>query len=203
MKIVLFGKIRSGKDTVGKILIEKYGFKRFAFGDEIGKIIETYFPKAYINGKPRHHYQFIGQKFRELDEDVWINTLLEKVESYEYYSCFKNAIINANLEFFKELKRDEINVVVTDGRQKNEAIKMREAGYVIVKVVADEEIRIKRMNESGDNYSPEMLTHETELQVDEVEADYIINNAGTLEDLEKIVECLVQQIRKKEGREGN
>ena len=53
MKIALFGKIRSGKDTVGKILIEEYGFNRFAFGDGIGEIIQKYFPEAWEGGKPR------------------------------------------------------------------------------------------------------------------------------------------------------
>lgn len=200
MKIVLFGKIRSGKDTVGKILIEKYRFKRFAFGDEIGNIIETYFPKAYINGKPRHHYQFIGQKFRELDEDVWINAVLSKVDRHETYLCFKNVVIKRDPILSHSLGEYENNVVVTDGRQKNEEIKMRKAGYVIVKVVADEEIRIKRMEEAGDNYRPEMLTHETELQVDEVKADYIIYNNGTMEDLENAVDLLVKSAKERESR---
>ena len=48
MKVALFGKMRSGKDTVGKILIDEYHFKRFAFGDGIGEIIEKYFPEALL-----------------------------------------------------------------------------------------------------------------------------------------------------------
>ena len=35
MKVALFGKIRSGKDTVGELLIKEYGCTRVAFGDGI------------------------------------------------------------------------------------------------------------------------------------------------------------------------
>ena len=91
-KVALFGKIRSGKDTVGKILIEEYGFQRVAFGDGIGEIIEKYFPEALEGGKPRKHYQHIGQQLRVLNQDVWINYLLKKVEKEELLQEFNEDI---------------------------------------------------------------------------------------------------------------
>ena len=179
MKIALFGKMRSGKDTVGEILITQYGFQQYAFGREIGRIITEYFPEAYKNGKPRHHYQFIGQMFRELDQDVWVKKVLQKVHSDE---------------FEKTVYSDEpLHAVITDGRQLNEAEKMREAGFLIVKVECDEDIRIDRIKASGDNFSPEQLYHETELQVDLIHADVIIKNNGTLEELQIEVMKLVTE----------
>lgn len=168
MKVALFGKMRSGKDTVGKILIEEYGFRRFAFGDGIGKIIKEYFPEAWAGGKPRKHYQFIGQQLRELNPDVWINYLINNVwEEGIPYRIFGK----------------EFNVVVTDGRQVNEAEKLKEDGYLIIKVTTPEEIRIERMKQLGDVFTAEQLNHETELQVDKVQADIEIINDGTLEEL--------------------
>lgn len=180
MKIVLFGKMRSGKDTVGKMLIEDYNFKRFAFGDGIGEIIEKYFPKAFENGKPRHHYQFIGQQLRQLNEDVWIEYLL-------------NGVAKAEQE-----NGAALNVVVCDGRQINEAERMKSEGYVIIKVEADENVRLERIMAEGDTFDPKHLQHETELQVDQVKADYIIKNDGTLDDLNRKVYETVIQIRAKE-----
>lgn len=180
MKVALFGKMRSGKDTVGKLLIERYDFKKYAFGDGIAEIIIKYFPDAFRNGKPRHHYQFIGQKLRELDPDVWINYLLKNVDADEVK---------------RKVNEIPYNVVVTDARQFNEGEALRKDGYIIVKVETDEDIRLERIKASGDNFTKEQLYHETELQVDLIKPDVIIKNNGTLKDLEIAVANFVYNIK--------
>lgn len=181
MKIALFGKIRSGKDTVGKILIEEYGFNRYAFGDGIGNIIKEYFPEAWAGGKPREHYQFIGQQLRELDSNVWVNYLLHNIKKDEEILRFKYG-------YNKPYK-----VVVTDGRQINEAEKLQEQGYLIIKVTCPEEIRIERMKRAGDVFTPESLKHDTELQVDLIKPDIEIDNSGTIEGLRYIIKQIVKE----------
>lgn len=182
MKIALFGKMRSGKDSVGEILIREHNFKRFAFGDGIGEIIAKYFPEDMSNGKPRKHYQLIGQELRKLNKDVWVNYLLKNVwESGR--SC--------------RISGKEFNVVVTDGRQVNEAERLKQEGFLIVKVVCPEEQRIERMKKLGDVFTPEQLQHETELQVDKIKADIEIINDGTIEELMIKVQKLVSEYRGK------
>ena len=176
LKIALFGKMRSGKDTVGQLLIDRYDFKKYAFGTGIGEIILKYFPDAFKNGKPRHHYQFIGQQLRELDPEVWIKYLLNTVEA----DALKRSV-----------QEIPLNVVVTDARQFNEYERLKENGYIIVKVETDEDVRLERIKASGDNFTPEQLNHPTELQVDLVDPDFIIKNNGTLKDLETSVANLV------------
>lgn len=186
MKIAVFGKIRSGKDTVGKMLIEEYGFNRYAFGDGIGEIIQKYFPEAWAEGKPRKHYQFIGQALRELNSDVWVNYLLNNIKKDEAELKFKYG-------YNKPYK-----VVVTDGRQVNEAEKLRKQGYLIIKVSCPEEIRVERMKKAGDVFTPESLKHDTELQVDLIKPDIEIDNSGTIEGLRYIVKSIMEDY----GREG-
>ena len=182
MKIALFGKMRAGKDTVGEMLINDYGFKRFAFATGIGQIIEEYFPEAIAEGKkPRHHYQFIGQQLRQLDPDVWVKYLLKSVEEYE------------------QTKRDgRPLVLVTDGRQSNEAEKLKAEGYTIVKVEAPDEVRMNRIIEAGDQFTPELFQHETELEVDKIEPDFIITNDGDLKHLDDQVTMLLISMLAKE-----
>lgn len=170
-KIALIGKIRSGKNTVGDYLIKNYGFKEFAFAQGIGEIIDRYFPKAWAEGKPRKHYQHIGQALRELDPDVWINYTLSKI-----------ALSGAE------------RVVITDTRQVNEVEKLKEDGYLIIKVEADEEIRIDRMIKSGDTFRIHDLQHETEAQVDLAEADIVLVNNGTKEELEREVQNIINKL---------
>ncbi|WP_304428097.1 AAA family ATPase [uncultured Clostridium sp.] len=182
MKIAIFGKIRSGKNTVADILTEEYGFKQFAFGGGIGEIIQKYFPEAFEGGKPRLHYQHIGQQLRVLNEDVWINYLLKDVEKYKKDCSF--------------LRVCPKNIVVTDGRQVNEAKRLKEEGYLIVKVTTDSEIRLNRMKALGDVFNKEDLLHETELNVDLIEPDVEIFNNGTYEELKDTIQKLIKDIER-------
>ena len=172
MKIALLGKMRSGKDTVGEYLCDTHNCKRFAFGDEVKDVINTYFPKAFENGKPREHYQVIGQSFRKLNPNIWIERTLEKINTVEQ--------LNPN-----------INIVVTDVRQPNEATELRKRGFTIIKVVAPEHIRLERILAAKDNFNEEELHHETELNVDRCVYDYCITNDGTLEELYREVDVVL------------
>jgi dephospho-CoA kinase len=162
--IAVCGKIRSGKDTFAKYLIENYGYKEFKFSAGISEIIEKYFPQAWANGKPRLHYQHIGQQLRVLDENVWVKYTLKQIEEY----------LSTN---------PDGKIIITDMRQANEAHVLRDHGYTLVKVEADTETRIKRMVEAGDQFTEQDLYHETEKQVDLIMPDYTVFNMGTLEQL--------------------
>ena len=182
LKIALFGKMRSGKDTVGRILIEDYNFSGAALGNAIGNIIEMYFPKALERGKPRKHYQFIGQAFRQLDEDVWVNYLLDNLDIETYiYNC-------------RLLRMSPNNLVITDGRQPNEAKRLKEKGFIIVKVTTRDDIRLERIKKAGDVFSEQDLNHETELSVDLINPDFEICNNGTLDDLKERVKTLLEEL---------
>ena len=67
----------------------------------------------------------------------------------------------------------------------NEVKWLKENGFYIVKVEADEEVRIQRMKAEGDTFKKEDLYHETELQVDLIQPDMTVQNNGTLEELHK------------------
>lgn len=192
MKIALFGKMRSGKDTVGQILTTEHGFKRFGFGDGIREIIEQYFPEAGAGGKPRKHYQHIGQELRELNPDVWINYLLRNVESCKLSNsiCQTSSALKSG-----DWSRKPFNVVVTDGRQFNEATKLKEKGFLIVRVTTPEELRIERMKALGDVFTLEQLHHETELNVDLIQPDVELINDGSLQDLMVKVQQMLQDYR--------
>ena len=178
IKIALIGKMRSGKDTVGKWLIEDYGFKKFAFGTAIGRVIHEYFPEAFADGKPRKHYQLIGQTFRQLNPDVWINQMLRDID-IEKRRAYPNTF----------------NIVITDVRQENEVKALRELGYTIVKVEADDDIRIDRIIKSGDVFNIHDLQHETEVFSDLVDADYTIVNNGTKEELKQEVLNIINKLK--------
>ena len=72
-RIALVGCMRSGKDTAGKYLAEKLNATLSSFGEGIEDVIRDYFPEVKKGEKPRKHYQVIGQAFRKLNQDIWID----------------------------------------------------------------------------------------------------------------------------------
>jgi dephospho-CoA kinase len=162
VKIAVTGRIRSGKETLAKVFIQD-GYREFKFGTGIAEVIQKYFPEEWAKGKPRQHYQSIGQHFRGLDPDVCVKYTLRQVN--ECTSLLPHA-----------------DVIIDDMRQMNEAEHLRKAGFVLIKVVSKEELRIQRMIDAGDTFTQETLNHETELQSDMIDADITVCNNGSLRD---------------------
>ena len=185
VKVALIGKSRAGKDAFASYFIEN-GYKEFKFGTGIAEIIQRYFPEEWAKGKPRYLYQQIGQGMREHDPDVWIKYTFRQIEEYREY-----------VELFNYF---DCKVIITDTRQRNEVEKLRAAGYIIVKIEADEKIRLERMKAAGDILPDDdfqlyqLLNHETEQYSDLVVPNILVKNEGTLEDLRKKAEGVMRLI---------
>ncbi|PEM08530.1 hypothetical protein [Bacillus wiedmannii] len=180
-KIALVGQIRSGKDSVGKMIMEREGHKQFTFAAGIRRIGRDYFPELYANPdeKPRELEQFIGQEFRKFDPDVWIKDLKTSLD----------------LEEFMTFSFEEFKPIVTDMRQENEYHALKALGFTVIKVEADYEIRKQRAIAAGDVFKEEMFNHETELAATACPYDHLITNNGTLEELTEKVESLLKSLK--------
>lgn len=161
IKIGLTGKMRSGKDTIGKFLNDEYGFKAFAFAEGI-KLVCGALSLESSNGKPRALYQGVGQDLRKYDPDIWVKYTLGQINRF----C-----------------SDTDSIVITDVRQPNEVEALRAAGFTIIKINADDGLRIQRMREAGDDFKLGDLDHETERTLENLDVDLIIENNRTLPDL--------------------
>ncbi|MEC0328713.1 AAA family ATPase [Paenibacillus macerans] len=165
----LIGKMRSGKDTVAAYLTQKYGYTRFAFGDALKDDFHRRYPEIPRDPKPRAGYQFHGQFMREhVDEDIWINTCLTKIDALDAELMYTDAPLNA---------------VITDCRQLNEAEALRAAGYTLIRVEAPEAVCIQRAIASGDSFDMRALTHDTETALDGYAADFTVTNDAGLPEL--------------------
>lgn len=178
--IALFGKMRSGKNAVAEVMAKEQGYSIWALSDGITDIISKYFPEAYYTmQKPRKHYTHIGQSLRALNEDVWVNHTLRKIE--------KNSLEG---------------VVIADCRQLNEEALLRDNGFLIVKVEADLNSRLERCRAKQDAFELADLQHETEQAVDCIIPDVTIVNYGTMEELEQKVKKFLEDLDKGEDIHG-
>jgi dephospho-CoA kinase len=169
IKLALVGKLRAGKDTAAQYLTLFYDFHLFAFADPLKRYLHEIFPHVPREPKPRRLLQLFGQKMREIDPDVWVNLTMHKIDEYlRQHTCDCSPL--------------KPRVVVTDCRQQNEYDRLRAEGFVFVRINADDELRIRRALEAGDDFTAEDLAHETELLVDLFPVNYeVLNNGSTTE----------------------
>ncbi|MGG0793157.1 AAA family ATPase [Brevibacillus laterosporus] len=177
IKIALTGKMRSGKDTVAAYLVEHYDFVPYAFGDGIKRVCHELFPEHVANGKkPRALLQGVGQAMRAIDPDVWIKRTMREVNQAQGF-----------------------DVVITDLRQPNEYDRLRDEGFVIIRINAEDGTRLKRMEDAGDTFTEEDLYHETEQCIDWFEVDYDLYNDGSVLDLWEQIDCAMRDVKHKEA----
>jgi dephospho-CoA kinase len=176
LRVALVGKMRSGKDTLADYAIENHDFTRFAFGDGIREICRILFPEQMKEGnKPRSLLQGVGQKMRQVDNDVWVNKCFTEITTESY-------------------RKNILNPIITDLRQPNEYQRCKDEGFTIIKVHCDEDLRLQRILQQNDKFNMNDLYHETEMHIDTYDYDFIINNDGTIEDLYKKLDEIVSKI---------
>ncbi len=172
-KIIVFsGKQFSGKDTVAKVLLEKFkSFKRIGIADAI-KLkysLKTGLSVEEIEkNKPVYRQDLIdlGNWGRAQNPDYWLNSIIEY----------------------------EGNTIVTDIRMKHELDVFRSHGAFTVRVDAKEEVRRKRGKLVSGNDT-------TETELDNIKDwDYVFDNNGSYEDLQNNIPELIKAIEEKLGR---
>src|SRR5699024_1130052 len=133
--------------------------------------------------KPRRLLQDVGQALRELDEDVWVRQLAVTVGVYE-------SLYVTN------------GIVIDDLHQPNDYEWSKDNGFTIIRINANEDTRLARASAAGDDFTTDDLRHETELHIDDFEADYDIWNDDdvSLAELERNIDEILSEIITKGGR---
>lgn len=111
--IAFVGKAGSGKTTLSNYLVDKYNFVKLSFAKPVKDIARNYF--GLKGAKHRDLLQAIGQKMREIDENVWINILLRKV-------------IKINFAYAS-------SIVIDDCRYKNEAETLSKWNFILIRLI--------------------------------------------------------------------
>ncbi|MCY9372687.1 dephospho-CoA kinase [Bacillus haynesii] len=186
MKIALTAPLRAGKSLAASYISLHYDFQPFAFGDELKDAFHRAFPHVPRNPKPRAHYQKFGQWAREaFGEDVWIDALMPKIAAYlERHPCDCGSTALKN------------RVIIDDCRQPNEYKRLKDEGFVFVRITAPAELRIERAKKAGDQFDLADLEHPTELAVNSFEVNYEIDNAGKPEELYEKLDAIMAEVLK-------
>ncbi|AYP68754.1 deoxynucleoside monophosphate kinase [Bacillus phage vB_BpsS-36] len=182
--IGLFAKMRSGKDEVYKVIsFMGFNVERVAFGDIMKERFYELFPLIPPEPKPISELVAFGQSMRAIDNDVWVRPTMARMK--------------VRTDILAQAGFTPPAFIVTDIRQPNEYEACKRAGMVMVKVHADESVRVERMLALGEKVSREVLDSPTELHIDGFKPDYVINNNGTPQELAKEITELIYKIQTK------
>ena len=179
MKIALSGRCGSGKTTVAQYLVEKFAdddnhrYIRGSFAKGVKDVATKYFRMDPLK-KDRALLQKVGVAMREIDSEVWVNTLLDDLD--------------VGTPSF-----DKQNIVVDDMRFPNEYVALKRLGFVMVRLEASAKVRKKRI---PDTYCEGV--HISETAIDDFPFDYTIISEGPIKELhEKINDVIYNELLSK------
>lgn len=204
MKICICGYEGSGKDTVAAMIVNQYQFTQHAFADNLKKAlcavfgweehllqgatpesrvwreqVDTYWEKELNRPglTPRKVMQWVGTDVlrNHFDDGIWVKSLKKKLLSLQ-----------------------NNNIVISDGRFPNEIDMINAIGGIVIRVNRDEPSwkplydEVKDVDVLYDLYN--IHPCETALVAYD-KYDYIINNTGTLEELQVKMKQMMDILR--------
>lgn len=183
--IIIFGEIGAGKDTAAEILAKHLNSQIVKLGWKIRKDVDEICDKITISDKNRRElYQHYGQGMRKVfGQDLWNMILYDKI---------------------KEGLNKGMSYIIADGRQTNEFTFWIDIGFIPVAVVADKDVRMKRVKKRDGFDQSNTLNHETEINARKItkhikeseptgRAFTIVNN-GTIKELEEQINQVINKI---------
>ena len=184
----MIGKKRAGKDTFAAELLDWFGYRRVAFADPLRNTLLDLDPWIAETNRLGGHAR--TRRLSWIVEELGWELAKEEIpEVRRLMQAHGHAIrthvdptvwLSAAMAKAQVLRADGEPVVITDCRYQNEADAIKAAGGVLVRVVRPGQA-------DGDR-------HITEVDLDERETDYVVQNDGTLEDLRRQARLVAEWI---------
>lgn len=154
MKIAICGRMAAGKTTLANLIIngvEGYDVAKLSMAGQVKAIAHDLFK---MEDKDRPLLQQIGMKMREIRHDVWLDYVIAEAEEYD---------------------NPQIIRIIDDVRFINEANKLKENGWKIVRISIDENTQLERLKTTYDNWELhwDNRNNPSEAEVDEISEDVI------------------------------
>lgn len=177
MLLGLSGYAQSGKDTIGQALVRNYGFTRYAFADVLKEVVYRLNPVADI-GDVRVQEIVDDYGWEEAKNISEVRRLLQVMGTEA-----GRDVLGTNIWVDTVLNRvrPTEDVVITDCRFPNEAQAVKNRGGHVVRVV--------RAGVDAAN------DHPSETSLDTWPFDMVVDNNGTLEDVDWIAESVYSTLK--------
>lgn len=171
MRVALSGKMTSGKSLVARRLVDKYDFKELSFAAKMKEVTAELFPRAKYE-KDRELLIQVGERMRELDNQVWIRHVLPGIEP-------------------------DKNIVVSDVRFPAEYSAMRRLDFIMVRMYIGRWLQKQQVMRAYPNMPLVLLDDYSETALDYYVFDYTIDNdkGVPLEEVYEQVDKMIAELK--------
>jgi len=153
MKIAICGRMAAGKTTLANLIINGVNddVVKLSMAGQVKAIAHDLFK---MTDKDRPLLQKIGMKMREIRHDVWLDYVIAESEEYD---------------------NPQIVRIIDDVRFINEATKLKENGWKIVRISIDENTQLERLKATYDDWEIhwENRNNPSEAEVDKISEEVI------------------------------
>jgi hypothetical protein len=183
MLIGISGAAQAGKDTIGGVLVKRYGFERLAFADTLRAVSYALDPIVDL----------FGTRLSTVVDDLgWEQAKLQNPEIRRTLQRFGTEvgrnILGENLwvDTTFALMEPGKDYVITDMRFPNEHFAVNNAlGFTV------------RVFREGSGLSGTAALHASETALDDHSFDYTLSNDGSLMQLEDAVDAMLNDLQKR------
>ncbi|MFI9123872.1 hypothetical protein ACIGW0_31525 [Streptomyces bikiniensis] len=187
MNIAVAGRARVGKDTVGRYLVETRGYRRVAFADALKEAAWKINPAVFATGEGDGFGAYtvdLQEAVTDLGWESAKDSVPEVRRFLQELGAAMRAVdpeiwINAVLAKVMEANEQGVPCVITDVRYLNELAEMHRRRWYTIHI-----------NRPG----VPQLDHESEGAIRPDQTHYMIHNAGTLDDLHRQVDVILEDI---------
>jgi hypothetical protein len=178
-RIAFFGPMASGKTWCADYLVKEHGYIKISFAGKLKEIAADLFGVHGKDGADRLVLQQLGQKMREIRENVWIDYILKGLDNSYTYSYDEN----------DQIKCRPMRFVLDDLRYVNEADALRKAGFTLIIASAPDSIREQRLAMLYPNIDPASYYHDSEQEWKRIDPDATVYSVGprAISDIEKFL----------------
>lgn len=167
LKVAFCGAMGSGKTFAANIIKSQKEVNIVSIAKPIKEIVLD------MGHKGRSAHIMVGMVGRQIDNNVWVEKLMERIGAYEAAG-----------------KKD---LVVDDVRFQNEAKALKEAGFTIIYLNTPWHVRYQRIRERTDDLNEhiEWFAHPSEVAPEKIDRKYFDFICSAEEEVEKVVNKLL------------
>ncbi len=153
MKIAICGRMAAGKTTLANLIINGVNndVVKLSMAGQVKAIAHELFK---MEDKDRPLLQKIGMKMREIRHDVWLDYVIAEADEYDNPQTIR---------------------IIDDVRFINEATKLKENGWKIVRISIDENTQLERLKTTYLDWEIhwENINNPSEAEVDKISEEVI------------------------------